>query len=377
LRIAFYYPWVYPYLVDLAEALKHRGEQVTVYSTGIFGNYPHMKKLEKCIRRIPSIRFLDETIVHPRLFLEVLRNKPNFLVIWNTESLPSLLLYVTAKARSIPTLLLVEKNKDTRYLLPLHIRILSTVKRLSVKLIHKNATALLAESEAAKDYLLQMRCHADRIHVYVHGVDVERFQQKRKNLRFAQEIGISERDLEKVVVLHLGGFNAHKGVEDLANALLNNDFDDNIFIMLKYGSLLQHYESPLQQRKNVRLIPQITQEDMPELYSLADIVIHPSIITAGGAPVADNVLLEAMACGKAIIATDVGANSFIISDCGILIPERDAEAIAQATIKLSSDNELRERYAKMARQRAEEVLSMEKYADKILELYEAITRGRN
>lgn len=350
---------------------------MTLYSTGIFGNYPGMRSLEKHICKIPSISFLGEMVIHPKLFFQVLLKKPDFLIIGNSEGLPSLMLYITAKVDKIPTLLVIEKNRDTRYLLPLPIRVLSTVKRVLVKAIHKDAPTLLAEAEAAKDYLIQMGCHPERIHVYVHGVNVERFQPKRKNLDFAQKINVGEADLEKVVVLYLGGFNVHKGFEYLANALVNSDFDNNIFIIPKYGSLLQHFESLLQRQKNVRLIPQISPEDMPELYSLADIVIHPPIITASGAPASENVLLEAMACGKAIIATDIGSNSFIVGDCGILIPEKDSGAITQAITKLSCDKELREKYAKLARQKAKEMLSMERYADKILELYQLVTERRN
>ena len=91
-------------MVDLLNVFRRRGDEVTFYTTGIFGNYPDWQRLEMHCYKIPAIRLLGETIVHPRIFLKVFLNKPDFLIVLNTEGLPSLLLYVTAKLRGIPTL---------------------------------------------------------------------------------------------------------------------------------------------------------------------------------------------------------------------------------------------------------------------------------
>lgn len=81
--------------------------------------------------------------------------------------------------------------------------------------------------------------------------------------------------------------------------------------------------------------------DMPELLKLFDLYVLPSLWE--GIPM---VLLEAMAAGCAIIATDVGGNSSVIKHGfnGSLIQAKNSHVLALEIIKLLSDNKLRSRY---------------------------------
>ncbi len=101
--------------------------------------------------------------------------------------------------------------------------------------------------------------------------------------------------------------------------------------------------------------------DIPSLFAEVDIAILP---TWGkwrmeGCPVA---LLEAMACGKACIATDIPGSRDIIENGknGILVPPENADALAAAITRLMSDQDLRRRIGQAARKRIEEHFSIEK-----------------
>ena len=65
-------------------------------------------------------------------------------------------------------------------------------------------------------------------------------------------------------------------------------------------------------------------------------------------------LLEAAACGRPVVTTDViGCREAIIDgETGILVPVRDADALAQALTRLIEDPALRERMGKAGRERA-------------------------
>ena len=65
-------------------------------------------------------------------------------------------------------------------------------------------------------------------------------------------------------------------------------------------------------------------------------------------------LLEAMSCGKPIIATDAGFASHILADGKnvLLVPPRDAPALAQATIRLLDSPDLRRELGDAARETA-------------------------
>ena len=75
------------------------------------------------------------------------------------------------------------------------------------------------------------------------------------------------------------------------------------------------------------------------------------------------VLLEAMAAGNAIIATDVGETRRIVDEeVGLLLNESTPEALAQAMTTLARDSELRERLASRARTRILDQHTVAKFA---------------
>lgn len=84
------------------------------------------------------------------------------------------------------------------------------------------------------------------------------------------------------------------------------------------------------------------------------------------------VVIEAMASGTFVIATDCGGTAEIMGDTGILVPPQDAQALAQAMQQaLSLTNEQIEVSNKRARKRIEELFSLEKSVEKWLKIYTA------
>src|SRR5207247_1016785 len=87
-------------------------------------------------------------------------------------------------------------------------------------------------------------------------------------------------------------------------------------------------------------------EDLPRLYAAVDIFALSSINE--GTPVA---LIEAMAAGKAVVATAVGGVPDVVDDSltGVLIPPRSPEALAEAVVGLAADPGRRARLGEAAR----------------------------
>lgn len=111
------------------------------------------------------------------------------------------------------------------------------------------------------------------------------------------------------------------------------------------------------------------QSNMAEVLNGADIVCLPSY--REGMP---KVLLEAMACGKAIVTTDVpGCREVIVEgEQGFLVPVKDAEALAEKIEYLASDADLRERMGQSSRQRAEHLFGDRQIADQYTVLYRSL-----
>ena len=116
------------------------------------------------------------------------------------------------------------------------------------------------------------------------------------------------------------------------------------------------------------------QQNMSEIFSQAHIISLPSY--AEGLP---KVLIEACACGRPIVTTDVsGCRDTIINDeNGILVPPRDSKALASAFRKLISDPQLRKRMGKAGRKIAVNEFSIEIVIQKTFTVYQDLSKSFN
>jgi len=370
MRIAIWAPVLYPWMIKLGEVLNKKGHDAIIFSNGIFGNYPSWKQFERDVILIPKIRLFNGSLPHPSLFRSFLRSKPDLLIVLATESFASMALTLIAKIFGIRTILIVENNLERRYD-TLFERVGGMLKRLLVKYIHTNARVLVAESDASYEYLMRMGCSSKKLSIIPHGVDIELFRPIESDIEFLRKYNIPKDYLKRVKILYLGGFNHSKGIDYTVEAIQDPALDEVAFLIVTFGPLASKYRSRLETKKNVCLLPLIEYDDMVGLYSLSDIVITPSISNEmEGSERSPNVVIEALACGKAVVGTNVGGIPTYIGDAGLIIPERSSKAIIAAIIKLASDEKLMKRMKVAARQRAENVFDIKKYADKLLELYD-------
>lgn len=109
------------------------------------------------------------------------------------------------------------------------------------------------------------------------------------------------------------------------------------------------------------------RDDVPALMAAADLVVVPSLYE--GWPLA---VLEAMAAGKAVVATRVGDVAEMIGDGedGLLLEPADPAALAEAVGGLAADPERRRRLGAAARRRAESGFSVEMMARAVEAAYE-------
>ncbi len=106
----------------------------------------------------------------------------------------------------------------------------------------------------------------------------------------------------------------------------------------------------------VRLCGPKTHEDLPEAYSRAHVLVAPSIVDqTGDRDGLPNVVLEAMACGRPVIASDVSAlgSAVIHEETGLLTQPENAESIAAAIELLATQHSMLEDLGMRARARVE------------------------
>jgi glycosyltransferase involved in cell wall biosynthesis len=150
-------------------------------------------------------------------------------------------------------------------------------------------------------------------------------------------------------VLWAGRFVEEKGVKYLLEAvrLISEEMLSVRLLLVGYGPLedrLKSYTQQLGITKNVVFRAPVDQRTLASLMNKSAVFALPSL--SEGLP---NVVLEAMACAKPLIATDgIGLNS-VIGGAGIFVPAKDSRSLAEAIIRLLSDRALRNKLGQYAR----------------------------
>jgi glycosyltransferase involved in cell wall biosynthesis len=115
------------------------------------------------------------------------------------------------------------------------------------------------------------------------------------------------------------------------------------------------------------------RRDMPALFDAADAFVLSSAWE--GMPLAVG---EAMAMEKPVVATDAGGARELIGDAGIIVPLKNADALANAMLSLmQKPAEVRQALGQAARSRISSQFNIETRADKWEALYQAIVEAQS
>jgi glycosyltransferase involved in cell wall biosynthesis len=124
----------------------------------------------------------------------------------------------------------------------------------------------------------------------------------------------------------------------------------------------------------VRLVGALDRDSVAAALAAADIVVVPSVVDrAGNVDGLPNVLLEAMAAGRAIIASRVAGIPDVMTDGidGVLVEEKDVPGLAAALARLAQDPARRERLGRAARATASARFGWDRAARAFEESYAA------
>jgi len=119
----------------------------------------------------------------------------------------------------------------------------------------------------------------------------------------------------------------------------------------------------------VRILRHVSGDDLPQLYSLASALLHPSFCEGFGNPLA-----EAMACGCPVVTSDISAMPEVTGDAAILADPHDPAAMVSALSRLLGDKELALQMRDKGLARASE-LTWESFAKTTLSVYRQALTG--
>ena len=232
------------------------------------------------------------------------------------------------------------------------------------RMVLKRFDALAAVSDAVALRLLQSGVPAEKIRIIANGIDVGAFERGKA----LPSVSVSGGKVVGVVAR----LDLQKGFEYLLRAIheLCTTFHALKVMIVGEGPDRQEIEDLVQEyglQSNVVLAGQ--QSDMPGVYAAMDIFVLPSLDE--GLPMT---VLEAMAAGRPVVATRVGAIPGVIKDGenGLLVDPRDTAGLRDAIARLLSDPDLCRRIGDKAHEWVRRNYTSEEMALKYRQMYEAI-----
>jgi D-inositol-3-phosphate glycosyltransferase len=207
----------------------------------------------------------------------------------------------------------------------------------------------------------------EKINVIPPGVDLTRFRpiselQSRDHLGYGDELNI----------LFVGRLEPLKGLDNLFRAVASLEGLAKITLNVVGGdensqekARLQTLAIRMKLTQSVNFIGSVSQDELPYHYNAADVCVLPSHYESFGLAA-----LEAAACGRPVVASDVGGLPTIVKSgaTGYLVPAKQSDVMAERLCELLGDDVMRVRMGAAARVHAE-MLSWDRSTDALLDSY--------
>ena len=224
-------------------------------------------------------------------------------------------------------------------------------KRLSQR-IWRHARAVVANSQELKN-LAHRSVPEQEIGIIYNGVDIAEFTPKDKE----------DQHQTKLTLISTGRLIERKGYRYLIEALAG--LEDVSLTLIGDGNQRTELEAlAATHGVSVTFLGPQPHEDIPALLTRADVFVLPSLNEG-----MSNSILEAMAAGLPIIATDTGGSAELIDGNGIIVSKADVAALRAATLTLKADPTLRATMRARSRERALK-MSWQAVAGEYRKLYE-------
>ena len=229
------------------------------------------------------------------------------------------------------------------------------------------ATDIVAVAEAAKDNLTETGVPEKKITVIINGSEEVRRTSPDEQRELKQTLGIAESAFVCGISARLEDYKGHSYLLDTAAEVLKT-FPDTVFLIIGGGS---QEDALRQQAQNLGITDRVIftgfVHDVAPYYNIIDLNLNCS----WGTETSCLALSEGMSLHVPAVATTYGGNPYMITEGvnGLLVPEKDSAAMAEAMLKIMDDPALRQRLSAGAREMYEKKFTAAAMTRQLEELY--------
>jgi len=195
------------------------------------------------------------------------------------------------------------------------------------------------------------------------GVDYKKFQKLNK-----ENVDLIKREYGDFI-LFIGRLTYYKGLSYLIRAM--KDVKNNLLI-IGDGKKKKDFElmtKNLGLNNRIHFLPSQPEKNLIDFYNASTALVLPSIFKSEAFGI---VLIEAMACGKPIVSTELETGtSFVNQDkiTGLVVPPKNIDALSRAINIILEDKKMAEIYGQNARNRVLEHFTIEKMLESVKSIY--------
>jgi glycosyltransferase involved in cell wall biosynthesis len=224
-------------------------------------------------------------------------------------------------------------------------------------------------SQRLKQECIKYKVAPDKIAMAPVGADLDLFHPNISSIRIREKY-----NLHGPIISYLGQLHGGQYAEQFIRAakIISNQLKGITFFIIGGGYRLEELKTlakDMDLAKQIIFTGAISHQETPLYLAATDICVacfEDNDITQCKSPLK---IAEYLASGKPIVASDVGEVKRMLGGAGILTLPGDSEDLACGIIKLLNDEPLRQRLAKKARQRAEELYNWQTTTENLLKIY--------
>jgi glycosyltransferase involved in cell wall biosynthesis len=254
----------------------------------------------------------------------------------------------------------------------------------------KRADAVIAVDKTICNWLEHEIVNVtDKLYCIPNGADINKFSPSLDGSEIREIYGISNSDQLIFCARYFYPKNAVESTIEAVPMILKEYPNTKLMLAGKGPSedKLKNLVRKLDLNKNVIFCGEVTHDNIPKYFAAADVIVNsfthisgveefetPSLLDAleTGRPIGTSIAtLEALSTGKPVITSTVGGVKKEVSDreIGILLPDKNPKALADAVLHIFNDPKLARRLGKNAREYIIANRSWDKIVEQISEVY--------